>query len=68
MALFTVKAKPADLPSRGVSASFTEQLKAWLRGPEFLPEAIFTLVNMNFQIKNYLKNPALQIDSQYMQA
>ena len=35
------KLKPADLPSRGVSASSTEQLKAWLRGLGFLQKLVF---------------------------
>ena len=34
------KLKPADLPSRGVSVSSTEQVKAWLRGPGFLRKPV----------------------------
>ena len=34
------KLNPADLPSRGVSASCIDQLNAWLRGPGFLQEPI----------------------------
>ena len=34
------KLNPADLPSRGVSASSTEQLKAWLRGSGLLRKSV----------------------------
>ena len=37
------KLNSADLASRGVSASSTEQLKAWIRGPGFLQEPVLEL-------------------------
>ena len=60
------KLNPTDLPSRGVSASSTEQLKAWLRGSGLLRKPVSHFSKFELPNKNYLTNFGLQIDNQYI--